>query len=192
VKGFRDEFRRQAVVHVTAMNRLADTGLPLISVEVVTRLMHQKEYAEILRQLPDYQVWSIENWLANQFAETRLDSEENQPTAHPEKQEIEYLLLPHCMEQTADKQSAQDWQMIFTHLGLKLSTRAAGCCGMAGLFGHEAENRGLSSNIFKLNWQALATSHPGTILSSGFSCRCQLQNHDITSQHPLTILNNCW
>jgi len=191
VKGFRDEFKRQAAVHVAAMQRLADTGLPLISIEVVTRLMHQKEYAEILKQPPDYQVWSIENWLASQIAENRLNPEADQPTAHPEKQEIEYLLLPHCMEQTADKQSAQDWQTIFKHLGLKLSTRAAGCCGMAGLFGHEAENRGLSDDIFKLNWQGIATSHPGTILSSGFSCRCQLQKHKFSSQHPLTLLNNC-
>ena len=52
VKGFRDEFRQQAAVHVAAMKRLADLGLPLISVEVVTRLMHQKEYAEILQQPP--------------------------------------------------------------------------------------------------------------------------------------------
>lgn len=190
VKGFRDEFRQQAAVHVAAMKRLADLGLPLISVEVVTRLMHQGEYAEILQQPPDYQVWSIENWLAGQIAEARLDPKVSQPTRDPAKLEVEYLLLPHCMEQTADKQSAQDWQTIFKHLGLILDTRAAGCCGMAGLFGHEADNRKLSDDIFNLNWRALATGHPGEILTSGFSCRCRLQNHNISSQHPLTLLNN--
>ena len=92
--------------------------------------MHQKEYAEILQQPPDYQVWSIENWLAGQIAEARLDPKAHQPTGDPAKPELEYLLLPHCMEQTADKQSAQDWQTIFKHLGLMLDTRAAGCCGM--------------------------------------------------------------
>jgi Fe-S oxidoreductase len=190
VKGFRDEFRQQAAVHVAAMQRLAATGLPLISVEVVTRLMHQKEFAGILQQVPDYQVWSIEHWLAGQIAEARLDPKAHQPTSNPAKLEVEYLLLPHCMEQTADKQSAQDWQIIFKHLGLKLSTRSAGCCGMAGLFGHEAENRKLNEDIFRLNWQAIATSHPGEVLSSGFSCRYQLQNHQFSTRHPLMILNN--
>jgi Fe-S oxidoreductase len=93
------------------------------------------------------------------------------------------------MEQTADKQSAQDWQTIFKRLGLSLKTREAGCCGMAGLFGHERENRKLSDDIFNLNWQGLASSHPGEVLTSGFSCRCQLHNHKISNQHPLMLLN---
>jgi Fe-S oxidoreductase len=189
VKGFRDEFKRQALEHVAAMKRLAETGLPLISVEVVTRMMHQKEYADVLQQAPDYTVCSIENWLATQIIENRLDPKTNQPTGATADPGKEYLLLPHCMEQTADKQSAQDWQTIFKHLGLLLKTREAGCCGMAGLFGHERENRKLSDDIFNLNWQGLASSHPGEVLTSGFSCRCQLQNHKISNQHPLTLLN---
>jgi len=189
VKGFRDEFKRQALEHVEAMKRLADTGLPLISIEVVTRMMHQKEYAEVLQQAPDYVVSSIENWLVTQIIENRLDPKTNQSTGALADPGKEYLLLPHCMEQTADKQSAQDWQTIFKHLGLSLKTREAGCCGMAGLFGHERENRKLSDDIFNLNWQRLASSHPGEVLTSGFSCRCQLHNHKFSNRHPLTVLN---
>jgi Fe-S oxidoreductase len=189
VKGFRDEFKRQALSHVEATKRLAKTGLPLISVEVVTRLLHQKEYAEVLGQAPDYTIWSVESWIATQIGEARPDLKAHQPTSDLAKPGKEYLLLPHCMEQTADKQSAQDWQTIFSHLGLSLNIQSAGCCGMAGLFGHERENQKLCDDIFKLNWQDIASSHPGELLSSGYSCRCQLQHHKIPNQHPLTLLN---
>ncbi len=189
VKGFRDEFKRQALAHVEATKRLAKTGLPLISVEVVTRLLHQKEYAEVLGQAPDYTIWSVESWIATQIGEARIDLKAHQPTSDLAKPGKEYLLLPHCMEQTGDKQSAQDWRTIFSHLGLSLNIQSAGCCGMAGLFGHERENQKLCDDIFKLNWQDIASSHQGELLSSGFSCRCQLQHHKISNQHPLTLLN---
>ena len=190
VKGFRSRFDRQARDHVDRLKKFSTMGLPMISVEVATRLMHDKEYAGALGRLPDYRIWSIESWLATQIVDARLDLRDYQPDPDSAKVVKEYLLLPHCMEQTADKQSAQDWQLIFKHLGLSLTTRAAGCCGMAGLFGHESENQKLSDDIFKLNWQALANSHAGEILASGFSCRCQLHNHNIPNQHPLTLLNN--
>jgi FAD/FMN-containing dehydrogenase/Fe-S oxidoreductase len=184
VKGFRNEFRLRADAQLEQINQLAAIGLPLINVEVVSRLMHDKEYADVLGRTADYEIRSIEGWLADQIKQGRLNhistSAKNQP---------ELLLLPHCMEQTADKQSSKDWQSIFEYLGLSLSARAAGCCGMAGLFGHERENQQLSDKIFQLNWESLASSHSGLILASGFSCRCQLKNHAKSAEHPLTFLN---
>ncbi|MCH7882166.1 MAG: FAD-binding oxidoreductase [Proteobacteria bacterium] len=187
VRGFRIEFKRLANRHVEQMRKLAATGLPLISVEVVTRLMHDKEYAEILQQPPGYQVWSIESWLAQQIEAGHLDAVSLGKRSESDAEDC--LLLPHCMEQSADRQSAQDWQTVFEFLGLSLTTRAAGCCGMAGLFGHERENQQMSRDIFSLNWQPIADNHNGKLLASGFSCRCQLQKHGFQVQHPLTLLN---
>jgi Fe-S oxidoreductase len=93
------------------------------------------------------------------------------------------------MEQTADRQSAQDWKFIFEKLGLSMITKAAGCCGMAGLFGHERENQKLSDDIFKLNWQGIVSGNSKKILASGFSCRCQLHRHGLSVEHPLSILS---
>jgi Fe-S oxidoreductase len=136
VKGFRDRFKHQASRQVEQMKCLAATGLPLISTEVVTRLMHEKEYVDVLGNTPDYRIWSIENWLVTQIEQDKLEIalDKNRTVKH------KYLLLPHCMEQTADRQSAQDWKLLFEKLGLSMTTKAAGCCGMAGLFGHEREN----------------------------------------------------
>jgi Fe-S oxidoreductase len=189
VRGFRDRFQRLAVEQVEKVSRLAVTGLPLISLEVVTRLMHEKEYADVSGRDADYRIWSIESWLAAQFATGRLKHKLNQLAADV-KNSTEILLLPHCMEQTADRQSSRDWQTVFEYLGLSLTVKAAGCCGMAGLFGHERENRQLSEEIFALNWQGLTDSHAGPIVASGFSCRCQLKNGGKTVQHPLVLLSN--
>ncbi|MFQ5645082.1 MAG: (Fe-S)-binding protein, partial [Thiogranum sp.] len=187
VRGFRSLFKRRANRHVNRMRKIASIGLPLISVEAVTRLMHEKEYAEILQQAPDYQVWSIESWLAQQIKSGCLDSVTiTRPDSYGNE---DYLLLPHCMEQSADRQSVSDWQTIFTFLGLSLTARAAGCCGMAGLFGHELENQTMSRDIFNLNWKRIVDSHRGILLASGFSCRCQLKNHGVQVEHPLTLLS---
>jgi Fe-S oxidoreductase len=167
------------------MKRLAATGLPLISTEVVTRLMHEKEYVDVLGNEFDYRIWSIESWLATQFKQGKPAT----PLHKDQSLNEEYLLLPHCMEQTADRQSALDWKSVFENLGLSLTTKAAGCCGMAGLFGHERENQKLSNDIFKLNWQGIANANSTKLLASGFSCRCQLHRHGISVQHPLSILS---
>ena len=189
VKGFRDEFKHQAQAHVGAIKQLADTGLPLINIDVVTRLMHQKEYAEVLGQAPEYSIWSIESWLASQIVAGKLDTKALQAAGDHINQGEEYLLLPHCMEQTADKQSALDWQATFKHFGLLLNTQPAGCCGMAGLFGHERENQKLSNDIFNLNWQGITDTHTGQILASGFSCRHQVKIKGRQALHPLVLLN---
>jgi len=187
VTGIRDEFKRRANRHVRKMRQLASLKLPLISVEVVTRLMHEKEYAEILQQTPDYRVWSIENWLAQQIKSGCLDRAnlgELSPGA-----DQNFLLLPHCMEQSTDRRSTQDWQVLFEFFGLSLTTRAAGCCGMAGLFGHELENQTMCNDIFNLNWKGIAKNHRGMLLASGFSCQFQLRKQGFQVKHPLTLLS---
>ena len=185
VKGFRDQFKRLAREQVEQFERLAATGRPLLSVEVVTRLMHEKEYADLLEKTPDYQIWSIEHWLSTQITEAKIELREQ----HHDGADQEYLLLPHCMEQTADRQSAQDWKAIFEFMGHSLKVKAAGCCGMSGLFGHERENQNLSDDIFRLNWQGIASDNSAGILASGFSCRCQLQRYGFPVEHPLSVLS---
>jgi Fe-S oxidoreductase len=185
VRGFREKFKRQASEQVEQLKRLAATGLPLLSVEVVTRLMHEKEYAEALQKTPDYRIWSIEHWLATQIMEGKLEI----PRTRYDAADEEYLLLPHCMEQTADRQSGLDWKTIFESLGHRLTIKDAGCCGMAGLFGHERENQELCDDIFRLNWQGIASGNSKKILASGFSCRCQLHRHGLAVEHPLSMLS---
>jgi len=187
VKGFRNSFAKIAANHVLHMQKLAELKVPLISTEIVTRLMHHKEYQDVLQQQLDYKVWSLESWLESTI-QTRpeirelltrlLDKQENMGV---------FTLLPHCMEQTADKQSVRQWQAIFSALGLDLKSNDTGCCGMSGLFGHEKQNKPLSDSLFSLNWHQQLTDNE-QILVTGFSCRCQCKTHGFKVKHPIEIL----
>jgi Fe-S oxidoreductase len=194
VKGFREKFKQTAEKHIAQMELLGKTGLPLISIEVVTRLMHSKEYSEVCDTKPSYQVWSIEAWL-NKELENKPDLQKTisqlstkESTATNANKAISYKLLPHCMEQTADKLSATYWQTIFSANQISLKVDNAGCCGMSGLFGHEKENQQLSETIYQQSWQAKVAGE-AVVLASGFSCRCQLENHGKVAKHPIEILS---
>ena len=59
---------------------------------------------------------------------------------------------PHCTERTNAPAAVKDWQTLFAHLGLPLEIPAAGCCGMAGTYGHEREHRDMSERLYVLSW----------------------------------------
>ncbi|MGT2482227.1 hypothetical protein ACU4GR_33035 [Methylobacterium oryzae CBMB20] len=82
-------------------------------------------------ELPKVQL--LQEWLA-----TRLDR------IAPLQGGGTLRLLPHCTERTNAPGAVRDWQAVFAHLGLRLDVPAAGCCGMAGTYGHEARHRATS------------------------------------------------
>ena len=180
VKGYRKEFKQQSKKVLLQTKLLANTGLPLISIETVSRLMFEIEYPEILQQKNIIKIHSIESFLLNILQQNQVPPPVNNNQA--------ITLLPHCMEQTTAKESSQQWQAIYEKLGVPLKVINAGCCGMSGVFGNEQENALLSEDIFNLVWKPDLYSIDGTVLMSGFSCRCQSENHQISSIHPLVHL----
>ena len=64
----------------------------------------------------------------------------------------EYLLLPHCSERSLALSSLRHWQSAFAAAGANLRLLPSGCCGMAGTFGHEAEHRATSEQIYGMSW----------------------------------------
>ena len=187
VKGFRKRFLNVTAKQVDQIETLAATGLPLISVEVVTRLMHQKEYPELLKRKLNYQIESFESWLDSEISKQPHIAGKLSRLLNKGDRNVSFELLPHCMEQTSDKTSAGQWKRIFNRAGLNLQSKNAGCCGMSGLFGHEKQNRTLSEALFSQNWKPqLATQN--VLLATGFSCRCQCHNHGYKIRHPVEIL----
>ena len=178
VKGYREKFKQVALKHRSQMEQLASTGMPLISAEVVTRLMHDKEYREILNSPPSYSIISIESWLSETIHEARAVKSTSKES---------FFLFPHCMEQTADKESFTHWQKIYRHFDIELEIKVAGCCGMSGLFGHEKKNQKYADKIYQDNWQDQGKGN-SKVLATGFSCRCQLHNHNQSVKHPIEIL----
>jgi len=68
---------------------------------------------------------------------------------------------------------------------------ATGCCGMAGLYGHEARNRATSKAIYGLSWAARIANpdNAGRLLATGYSCRSQVAHIDaVAVAHPIEAL----
>jgi Fe-S oxidoreductase len=102
-----------------------------------------------------------------------------------------WLLLPHCTERTNAPQATSDWKRVADRVGVDLCILASGCCGMAGLYGHEAANRRTSEDIYVLSWAAHVANphHAGRLLATGYSCRSQVKLMDgVAVVHPIQLL----
>jgi Fe-S oxidoreductase len=77
--------------------------------------------------------------------------------------------------------------------GAEVTEVDAGCCGMAGSFGFEAEHYGLSLRIGELRlFPAVRAEPAGTVIAaSGVSCRQQIAHGTgRAARHPLEIVRS--
>ncbi|TGD96637.1 D-2-hydroxyglutarate dehydrogenase YdiJ [Methylobacterium nonmethylotrophicum] len=181
VHGFLGTFERIAAANAEDLGRLAATGVALIGVDPSMTLTYRSEYAQALpwRDLPRVQL--VQEWLAS-----RLDGAAK-PEAEP------YWLLPHCTERATAQPSVAAWSTVFASFGLRLAVLPSGCCGMAGTYGHEAENRATSERIYALSWapHVAGKGRDGRLLADGYSCRSQVKLVDgVRLPHPVEILRD--
>ncbi len=105
--------------------------------------------------------------------------------------QIPHYLLSHCTEKTMCIASEKLWQTIFAKFGLTLTPLSAGCCGMAGSYGHELEHVENSKELFNMDWKKLLETHASSILVTGYSCRTQAKRFmKMQLQHPIQLLAN--
>jgi Fe-S oxidoreductase len=168
-----------AAANTVALRELATTGVDLVGIDPSMTLTFRAEYAEALggRDLPE--VLLVQEWLAKL------------PTGGPQAEGARYRLLPHCTERTTATAALRDWQAVFARHGLQLDILAAGCCGMAGTYGHEAEHRETSERIYGLSWgrHVASAESAGRLLATGYSCRSQAKRLDgVVLPHPAQAL----
>lgn len=175
VKGFLPEFTNAATTTAATLADYARRwGVPMVGLDAATTLCYRQEYRKF--NIPRSNEFNV--LLSHEYLEQVI----TKPLLHaPSNSDSNIRFLPHCTEQTALPNTQKVWQALFTKVGLQLATPSVGCCGMAGTFGHEQEQQATSAKIFADSWQThLAT--PGTVLASGFSCRCQAER---LAQQPL-------
>ena len=99
--------------------------------------------------------------------------------------------MTHCTEKTNAAGSIKNWQEVYKLLGLTLKVENVGCCGMAGTYGHEANNVDTSKVIYELSWKEKIhdPTLAGKLVATGYSCRSQAKRLDDTAlPHPVQIL----
>jgi len=164
VKGFLRDFARTASTAAQFLNQLQALDLPMLGLDASLVLVYRDEYNKALGSARgDFNVQLLHEWLAGLTL----------PNA---QQSAEYALLAHCTEKTALPATEKTWQTIFSKVGLTLKPVSVGCCGMAGTYGHEAQNLENSKALFDMSWRKPVEQF-GTeqILVTGFSCRSQVK-----------------
>jgi FAD/FMN-containing dehydrogenase/Fe-S oxidoreductase len=178
VNGFLGAFHRVAVNNAAKLRELASTGVALVGIDPSITLTFRAEYRETLRpdELPHIAL--LQEWLAKQ--------ELNLPASSGAR----YRLLPHCTERAVAAAAVNDWKSVFSRLGLALDVVSAGCCGMAGTYGHEVKNKPVSERIYDMSWRRhLRQCNKEIVLATGYSCRSQAKRFDqLTLLHPAQAL----
>ena len=182
VLGMLDRFRRTASVNAGMLRALAETGVALVGLDPSMTLAYRSEYVKALGREAVPQILLPQEWLS-----MRID--ELDPI--PLEEGSAWSLLPHCTERTNAPAATADWIKVARRLGVDLKILESGCCGMAGLYGHDLANRATSEKIYGLSWGPILAnaSHEGRTVATGFSCRCQAEIvDDLRLMHPLQLL----
>lgn len=186
VKGFLTQFKRTARNTSAFLSEVAMLNIPMIGVDASLVLCYRDEYHKTLdAEETQFSVLTVQEWLTDLF----MNNHSITPIKS-EWSEHQFKLLAHCTEKTALPTSETQWQTIFAAFGLNLETQAVGCCGMAGTYGHEADQYENSVGIYALSWrEAISGQKQEHILATGYSCRSQVARLDgFKPKHPLQIL----
>jgi Fe-S oxidoreductase len=182
VLGMLDEFERTARLNANMLSELAVTGVSLVGVEPSMTLAYRAEYVKALGKETVPEILLPQEWLAERLNELpELDADGTQA----------WTLLPHCTERTNAPAATSEWVRVARRLGVDLQIAASGCCGMAGLYGHESANRSTSETIYGLSWGPILVDarHAGRTVATGYSCRSQVKLIDgLQLSHPLQLL----
>ena len=189
IKGFLTRFSKTAATQAEFLNRVAKLGLPLVGVDPAIVLSYRDEYKEALQEKRgNFHVLTAHEWLTQQLQDTALL--ERLKNALKTDHAFEWYLFPHCTESACMPNSPKEWQQIFTRFGQQLTVEKVGCCGMAGVFGHEVQNQTMSRDIYDLSWRKkLHGKDLRFCLATGYSCRSQVKRYEqVTLKHPVQAL----
>ncbi len=92
-------------------------------------------------------------WLAGEIEHGRLTPPKIDNGVNMGATDAPASLFPHCTEKTSIPDVGVKWQKIFDAFGLKLTTEKTGCCGMAGVYGHETRHQETSRELYDLSWK---------------------------------------
>lgn len=177
VRGFLDRFEKLARRNAQDLSALCADGYTLLGVDGATTLMYRHEYQDTLGDCPPFDVLMLGEWLGS-IDLPRIGGGQKA------------VLVQHCTERSLATESTTQWADAFARLGITVEIRKTGCCGMSGLFGHEAHHTDISSTLYDQNWRDIvAEAEPGTLVATGYSCRSQVKRKsEATAWHPAQYL----
>jgi Fe-S oxidoreductase len=179
-KGRLDAARAQAAAMVARLAPEAERGVPIVGVEPSCLLTLREEF---LRLLPD------DPRAAAVARQARLIEELLADELPPRRLERRVLFHGHCHQKALAGTEAT--VALLRRTGAEVVELDAGCCGMAGSFGFEAEHYELSMKIGEDRlFPAVRDAPPDTVVAAtGVSCRQQIAHGTgRPARHPIQIV----
>lgn len=186
VKGKRRQFAKVVRAQQAMVDSIVASGARPVVIEPAVALLHDHEYPNTIDGYPSDHVVHLVDLL--------LESKDKLKRSVPSGSDQTVSLLGHCTERATAPDKLAAWTSVLQTADYNVETPDLGCCGMAGIFGHEATNLKLSKDIWQLSWAPhLATAHPTADLSvaTGYSCRSQTHRFADSRnpvQHPIHLL----
>jgi FAD/FMN-containing dehydrogenase/Fe-S oxidoreductase len=198
IKGFMQRFRRVVRRNTRFYARVAELGLPIVGIEPAVTLTYRGEYQSALApagagsahasSAAPFRIQLLQEFLAQRLPELRVPS-----LASVSSGRGSLLLFGHCTERTEEVKSQDQWRAVFAAFGVSLDAQGTGCCGMCGVYGHEAEHYEESRGVFAMSWgkRLPKDGAAGTVLAQGHSCRSQVKRFaGFVPKHPMEALRD--
>src|SRR5215469_11055941 len=189
-KGLIDQARRMATGMSARLAEAAERGVPIVGAEPSCLLTLCDEYPALLPRDPKAQAVAAATRLPEELImDAIVQGRVAMPGATGARDVQRILFHGHC-HQKALAGTAATVNLLRAVPGADVIELDAGCCGMAGSFGFEAEHYDLSMRIGELRlFPAIRAEPQSTIIAAtGVSCRQQIQHGTgRRARHPLEI-----
>lgn len=175
-KGLLDDARLVANANVDLFSDCLKDGIPLVGVEPSAILSFRDEYPRLVAtqwrrtaQRLAGNVFTLEEFLLREFEAGRVSKEDFSKTNR------RILVHSHC-HQKALGDGGVVAVVLSIPQGHEVELIPAGCCGMAGSFGYEAEHYGVSIQIANLSLVPTIekAGEDVVVVAQGTSCRHQI------------------
>ncbi|MEM9564333.1 MAG: FAD-binding and (Fe-S)-binding domain-containing protein [Actinomycetota bacterium] len=183
VKGQRQRFARAVENQERLVRSVTESGAVPVVVEPAIALLHHHEYPATRAGYPR----SVRH-LVELLDERRDRLAESAPAGEGRA----VTLLGHCTERATAPEVLAAWARVLEATGHRVVVPDIGCCGMAGIFGHEVGNQELSRRLWDLTWAGHLgdVGGPATVVATGFSCRSQAKRFaGRRPPHPVELLS---
>ena len=153
----------------------AEQGIPIVGTEPSCLLTLRDEYLDLLPDDPRAAVVARESVLIDELLDKIAKEEGGLPlTFRPHEGKV--LFHGHCHQRALSGVDAS-LAALRSVPGAQVEVPDAGCCGMAGAFGYEAEHYDVSMTVGERALFPAVRNSPGaTVVTTGVSCRQQVEH----------------
>jgi FAD/FMN-containing dehydrogenase/Fe-S oxidoreductase len=171
--GLVDEARAEAERLLAALKPYVDRGVPIVGLEPSSLLTLRDEFSSLLPG-DDSEALAARALLLEEFLAQQQQAGKLRLELKPLAQSRAFV-HGHCHQKALATMTAMQ-QTLALIPGLTVEVIDAGCCGMAGAFGYEADHYQLSMQIGELGLlpAVRAAADDALLIANGTSCRHQI------------------